>query len=390
MTDAMEPKRILMGPGPSNCDPSVLRAMSQPLLGHLDPDFLEIMDETQDLLRGVMKTANRLTFPVSGTGSAGMETCLCNLIEPGDSVLVCINGVFGTRMADIAGRLDGELHVIEAEWGKPFDPDQVAIAVQETSPKVVAIVHAETSTGVLQPLEEISRIVHEADALLLVDAVTSLGGCPVETDEWGIDAIYSGTQKCLSCPPGLAPISFSTPALDALDSRATKVPSWYLDMSMVKNYWGSERSYHHTAPISMIYALNQALKVVLEEGLEARFERHRLNHRALVAGIEAMGLSMLVDEEYRLPMLNAVRIPDGADDRAVRQMLLREYNIEIGGGLGPLAGQVWRIGLMGSSSTRQNVIRLLGALEDILAAEGVNIVPAGIDAAEEVYAETAP
>ncbi|MFO7959204.1 MAG: alanine--glyoxylate aminotransferase family protein [Candidatus Brocadiia bacterium] len=377
-----------MGPGPSNCDPSVLRAMSQPLLGHLDPDFLEIMDETQDLLRGVMKTANRLTFPVSGTGSAGMETCLCNLIEPGDSVLVCINGVFGTRMADIVGRLNGELHAIEAEWGKPFDSEDVASAVQQTNPKVVTIVHAETSTGVLQPLEEISRIVHEAGALLLVDAVTSLGGCPVETDEWGIDAVYSGTQKCLSCPPGLAPISFSTRALDTLESRATKVPSWYLDMSMVKNYWGSERSYHHTAPISMIYALNQALKVVLEEGLEARFERHRLNHRALVAGIEAMGLSMLVDEEYRLPMLNAVQIPDGVDDSVVRQTLLRDYNIEIGGGLGPLAGQVWRIGLMGSSSTRQNVIRLLGALEDILAAEGADVVPEGIDAAEEVYAET--
>lgn len=388
MSDDVERRRILMGPGPSNCHPSVLEAMSQPLLGHLDPDFIRIMDETQDLLRQVLKTENQLTLPVSGTGSAGMETCLVNLVEPGDRVLVCINGVFGRRMADIAGRIGGEVITVEAEWGRPFEPDQVRDAVETHSPRVVAIVHAETSTGVLQPLEEISRIVHEAGALLLVDAVTSLGGCPVETDEWGIDAVYSGTQKCLSCPPGLAPISFSTRALDTLESRATKVPSWYLDMSMVKNYWGSERSYHHTAPISMIYALNQALKVVLEEGLEARFERHRLNHRALVAGIEAMGLSMLVDEEYRLPMLNAVQIPDGVDDSVVRQTLLRDYNIEIGGGLGPLAGQVWRIGLMGSSSTRQNVIRLLGALEDILAAEGADVVPEGIDAAEEVYAET--
>ncbi len=385
MTDAVEPLRILMGPGPSNCHPSVLQAMARPLLGHLDPDFLAIMDETQDLLRDVMKTANRLTFPVSGTGSAGMETCLCNLVEPGDPVLVCINGVFGTRMADIVERLDGKLHTIEAEWGKPFEPEQVREAVARTAPRVVAIVHAETSTGVLQPLQEISRIVHEADSLLLVDAVTSLGGCPVETDRWAIDALYSGTQKCLSCPPGLAPISLSPRALQTLEGRATKVRSWYLDMDMVKNYWGSQRSYHHTAPISMIYALNQALKVIVEEGLERRFKRHRLNHTALVAGLEAMGLSMLVDEEYRLPMLNAVCIPHGVDDAKVRRALLTEDNIEIGGGLGPLAGRIWRIGLMGHSSTRENVMLLLNGLERILKAEGAEIPTGGTEAAEEVY-----
>ncbi len=377
--------RILMGPGPSNCHPSVLQAMARPLLGHLDPDFLQIMDETQEMLRRIMKTRNALTLPVSGTGSAGMETCLCNLIEPGDRVQVCINGVFGTRMADIVERLGGQLHTVEAEWGRPFDPEIVETAVGEFHPKLVAIVHAETSTGVLQPLEDISRIVHDAGALLVVDAVTSLGGCNVDTDGWQVDAIYSGTQKCLSCPPGLAPVSFSKQALAALDARNVPVSSWYLDMSMVRNYWGAERKYHHTAPISMIYALNQALEVILEEGLDARFERHALNHRALVVGLEAMGLQMLVEPAYRLPMLNAVRIPDGVNDGAVRAALLREHNIEIGGGLGPLAGRVWRIGLMGHSSTRENVLRLLNALGDILKAEGINVRDGSAAAARAVY-----
>ncbi len=385
MTGAAEIRRILLGPGPSNCHPSVLEAMSQPLLGHLDPDFLKIMDETQDLLRQVMRTQNRLTLPVSGTGSAGMEACLCNLIEPGDRVLVCINGVFGTRMADIVGRLGGELQTVEAEWGRPFEPDAVRKAVAAARPKVVAIVHAETSTGVRQPMEDVGRIVRDAGALLVVDAVTSLGGCAVETDAWGADALYSGTQKCLSCPPGLAPVTFGERALAALDARKSKVPSWYLDMTMVRKYWGSERTYHHTAPISMIYALNQALKVVMDEGLEARFWRHALNHRALVAGVEAMGLSMLVEEPYRLPMLNAVCIPEGADDKAVRATLLREHRIEIGGGLGPLAGKIWRIGLMGHSSQRDNVAALLRALEEILKAQGVAVRPGAVEAAEAVY-----
>lgn len=388
MPESTEPKRILMGPGPSNCHPSVLKAMSEPLVGHLDPEFLAIMDETQAQLRQVMKTRNELTLPVSGTGSAGMETCFCNLVEPGDDVLVCINGVFGTRMADIVERLGGRLQTVEAEWGKPIAAQDVESAVAKHDPKVLAIVHAETSTGVLQPIKEVSRIAHEAGALLIVDAVTSLGGCNVDTDGWRVDAIYSGTQKCLSCPPGLAPVSFSQAALEALDARGGKVPSWYLDMSMVRKYWGTERTYHHTAPISMIYALRQALRVVLDEGLEARFERHRLNHKALVAGLETMGLSMLVEEPYRLPMLNAVRIPEGVDEKRVRQILLSDYDIEIGGGLGPLAGQIWRIGLMGHSCTSGNVMLLLGALEKILKAHGAPIRTGGKIAAEAVYAES--
>ncbi len=382
-----KPRRILMGPGPSNCHPDVLAAMAEPLVGHLDPEFIEIMDETQELLRRVMKTENRLTLPVSATGSAGMETCLCNLVEPGDAVLVCVNGVFGQRMADIVGRLGGKLETLESEWGRPVEPDAVRKALKKTKPKVVAVVHAETSTGVLSPLEDISPLVHDAGALLVADCVTSLGGCDVDADGWRLDAVYSGTQKCLSCPPGLAPVSFSPAAVEALEARETPVPSWYLDMSMVRDYWGSQRTYHHTAPVSMIYALRQALRLVVEEGLAARFARHERNHRALVAGLEAMGLSMLVEPPHRLTMLNAVRIPEGAGDQAVRGALLREHGIEIGGGLGPLTGQVWRIGLMGHSCRPENVFRLLDALEGILKAEGTDIRTGAREAAEAALAE---
>ncbi len=387
MCGPKEPKRVLMGPGPSNCHPSVLEALSEPLLGHLDPDFITIMDETQGMLRQVMKTENELTLPVSGTGSAGMETCLCNLIEPGDRVLVCINGVFGTRMADIVGRLGGELHTVEAEWGKAFELDAISQAVKESQPKVVCIVHAETSTGVLQPMSLLSGIVRGAGALLLVDTVTSLGGCNVDVDGWQLDAVYSGTQKCLSCPPGLAPVTLGPRALEAMDARKTKVPSWYLDMTMVRKYWGSDRVYHHTAPISMIYALNQALRVIVQEGLDERFARHDLNHRALVAGLEGMGLEMLVDERHRLPMLNAVMIPEGINDKTVRRSLLYEFNIEIGGGLGPLAGKVWRIGLMGHSCQPENVMLLLDALGTILKAEGAHVNPEAKTDAETVFLE---
>ena len=380
-------QRVLMGPGPSDVPPRVLQALSAPCIGHLDPVFLSIMNETQDLLRHLFQTENELTIAVSGTGSAGMEACFVNLVEPGDEVVVCVNGVFGTRMCDIVGRLGGNLIRVDAPWGKTIDPDAVREVVKGKSPKVLAIVHAETSTGVCQPLEEIKTIASEAGALFLVDMVTSLGGMEVALDKMGIDAAYSGTQKCISCPPGLSPVSFSPAAMEVLKQRKTPVSSWYLDMSMVSSYWGNERKYHHTAPINMNYALREALRLIAEEGLEARFARHLLNHRALVAGVEAMGLSMLVAEGERLPMLNAVCIPDGADDLKVRKALLNDFGMEIGGGLGDLAGKVWRVGLMGHASRRRNVVLFLSALETILKAQGASITPGkALDAAAAVYA----
>ncbi len=375
-----------MGPGPSNVNPRVLKAMATPLIGHLDPEFLKIMNETQDLLRRVFKTKNRFTVPVSGTGSSGMETCLCNLIEEGDEVVVCVNGVFGMRMSDIVERNRATLIKVEGEWGRAIPAEKVEEALKGRKVKLVAIVHAETSTGVLQPMEEISRIVHKHGALLLVDAVTSLGGCPVEVDKWDIDACYSGTQKCLSAPPGLSPITFSDRAMKVLEERKTKVPSWYLDMGMVGKYWGKERVYHLTAPISMVYALREALRVVLEEGLEARFARHQLNHRALAAGVGALGLSLLPPEGERLCMLNAVKIAAGTDDAAVRSRLLSEFSMEIGGGLGEFKGKVWRVGLMGESSTRANVVLFLAALEQILFEQGLKVKKgAAVEAASDAY-----
>jgi alanine-glyoxylate transaminase/serine-glyoxylate transaminase/serine-pyruvate transaminase len=380
-------QRVLMGPGPSDVSARVLQAMSAPCIGHLDPYFLSVMDETQQLLRHLFQTSNELTIPVSGTGSAGMETCFVNLIEPGDEVVVCVNGVFGARMSDIVNRIGGRLIRVDAPWGRSIDPEAVREAVRGKGPKVLAVVHAETSTGVCQPLEPLGAIAKEAGALFLVDTVTSLGGMEVAVDKVGIDAVYSGTQKCLSCPPGLAPISLGPAALKALENRKTPVVSWYLDMSMVRNYWGGERKYHHTAPVNMIYALRETLRIIAEEGLEARFVRHRRNHRALVAGIEAMGLSMLVAESERLPMLNTVCIPDGADDAKVRKSLLTDFGIEIGGGLGELAGKVWRVGLMGSASTCRNVFLFLSALETILKAGGVAISPGALEKAAAVCHE---
>ncbi len=378
--------RVLMGPGPSDVPTRILQAMSAPCIGHLDPYFLSVMDETQKLLRSLYQTENELTIPVSGTGSAGMEACFVNLVEPGDEVVVCVNGVFGTRMSDIVGRLGAKLIRLDFEWGKAVDPEAVRNTIQGKTPKLVAVVHAETSTGVCTPLEDLSKIAHDAGALFLVDSVTSLGGMEVAVDAWGIDAAYSGTQKCLSCPPGLSPISLSPAALEALDSRKAPVVSWYLDMSMVRNYWGGDRKYHHTAPINMVYGLREALRIVAEEGLEARFARHRLNHLALVAGVEAMGLSMLVAEKERLPMLNTVCIPDGADDPKVRGALLRQFGIEVGGGLGDLAGKVWRVGLMGNASSKRNVCLFLASLETVLKGQGVKVASGALEAAAEVYA----
>ncbi|NQU21713.1 MAG: alanine--glyoxylate aminotransferase family protein [Candidatus Nealsonbacteria bacterium] len=378
-------KRVLMGPGPSDVSARVLQALAAPCIGHLDPYFLEAMNQTQQLLRYLFQTENALTIPVSGTGSAGMETCFVNLVEPGDEVVVCVNGVFGTRMADIVGRLGGRLTRVDAPWGRAIDPQDVRQAIDGRNPKVLAVVHAETSTGVCQPLEDLAAVAKEAGALLLVDTVTSLGGMEVAVDRLGIDAVYSGTQKCLSCPPGLSPVSLSPAALEKLERRKTPVVSWYLDMGMVAQYWGSQRKYHHTAPINMVYALREALRMIAEEGLEARFARHQLNHRALVAGVEAMGLAMLVPEPERLPMLNAVCIPDGADDAKVRDALLRGFGIEIGGGLGDLAGKVWRVGIMGEASCRRNVVLFLATLETILKTQGVAVKPGATEAAANVY-----
>ncbi len=378
-------ERVLMGPGPSNVPPRVLQAMSAPCIGHLDPAFLSLMDETQRLLRFLFQTENPLTIPVSGTGSAGMETCFVNMVEPSDEVVVCVNGVFGTRMCDIVGRLGARLIRVDGEWGRAIDPEAVRKAVEGKNPKLLAVVHAETSTGVCQPLEDLATIAKRSGALFLVDMVTSLGGMEVALDNTGVDVAYSGTQKCLSCPPGLSPISFSASAMEVLRSRKTPVVSWYLDMGMVSSYWGAERKYHHTAPINMIYGLREALRIIAEEGLVARFERHKLNHRALVAGVEAMGLSMLVPEDERLPMLNAVRIPEGANELSVRKTLLTELGIEIGGGLGALAGKIWRVGLMGHSSCRKNVFLFLSALETILRSQGVKVQPGSLDAAASVY-----
>jgi len=362
--------RMLMGPGPSDVNPRVLEAMARPTIGHLDPQFLHVLNDIRDMLKAVFQTKNELTLAVSGTGSAGMETCVVNLIEPGDKMLVCVAGVFGQRMKDVAERAGAQVTAIEVPWGRVFTRDQVADALREHGPfKVVGIVHAETSTGAAQPIPEISQAVHEAGALLLVDAVTSLGGMEVNVDGWHIDACYSGTQKCLSCPPGLSPVTFSPAAERVLSNRSTKVQSWYLDMNMVRQYWGSERVYHHTAPVNMNYALHEALRIVLEEGLEARWERHLRHHRALKAGLEALDIRYLADPEHQLPMLNAVAAPPNVSEGAVRKRLLEEEGIEIGGGLGEFKGKAWRIGLMGESATREHVEALLTAMERILPEE---------------------
>jgi len=380
-------KRILLGPGPSDADHRVLTALSTPLVGHLDPEFLNVMDDIQTLLRYVFETQNKLTIPVSGTGSAGMEAAFVNLIEPGDRVVVCVNGVFGERMSDIVGRCGGNLKRIEAQWGSSFDLDQIRQGLKETHPKILAVVHAETSTGVLTSLSKIRQVLDEfPDTLFLVDCVTSLGGHSVGIDQHCVDFAYSGTQKCLSCPPGLAPITVSEKALNALQKRKSKVQSWYLDLTMVAKYWGEDRTYHHTAPISMNYALREALRIVEEEGLEKRWARHQLNHRALVSGLEAMGLQMLCRPDDRLWSLNTVKIPDGVSDAKVRSRLLQEFGIEIGGGLGPLKNKIWRVGLMGSSSNRNNVLLFLSALERILSEEGLHLKPgAAVDAALSLY-----
>ncbi len=365
--DLDTPSRILLGPGPSTVSPRVLRAMAQPLLGHLDPLFLALMDEVQQLLRYVFQTQNELTIPVSGTGSAGMEAALCNFIEPGDHVLIAINGYFGERLFDMAGRYRAQVDRLERPWGQVFDPGEFETAMQAKNYKLVALVHAETSTGAWQPgIADIAAAAHRHGALLVLDTVTSLGGLPVEIDAWGVDVAYSASQKCLSAPPGLAPLTVSPRARDVLRGRKTPVANWYLDLTLLDKYWGHDRTYHHTAPITMNYALREALRMAAEEGLESRFARHRQNAELLWEGLEALDLPPFVPHEYRLPSLTTATLMPSIDDAAVRRRLLDDYNVEIAGGFGPLKGKVWRIGLMGYSSRREYVTLLLAALRAIL------------------------
>src|SRR5437868_3496241 len=380
------PVRVLMGPGPSDTHPRVLQALAKGTVGHLDPYYLEIMNGLQEMLRLLFRTKNPMTMAISGTGSAGMETAVVNLIEPGDSMIVCVNGVFGARMVDVAERAAAKVTKVERPWGEVFSVQDLKAALATTKPKVVGVVMAETSTGAWQPIPEISKVVHDAGAMLLVDTVTALGGVPVEVDAWNIDAVYSGTQKCLSCPPGLSPVSFSPRAMESILSRKTKVQSWYLDVSMLANYWGQNRVYHHTGPINMTYALYEALRLIHEEGLENCHTRHLRNHQALRAGLAALGIKYSTQEGHILPQLNAVFVPKGVDDATIRTGLLNRFGIEIGAGLGAYKGKVWRIGLMGYGARPQNVLLFLAALEQLLAEQGCGFAPgASIAAANSVY-----
>ena len=365
-SDLNTPERILLGPGPSMVSPRVLRAMAHPLLGHLDPQFIGLMKEVQVLLRYVFQTENEITLPISGTGSASMEATVANLLEPGDGILIGVNGYFGMRLCDMAGRYEAEVHRLDKPWGEVFYPEEIEAALQKKAVKVVALVHAETSTGALTPMDGMAEVVHRHGAMLLIDCVTSLGGMPVKIDEWDIDIAYSGTQKCISCPPGLGPLTVGSRARQAIQQRKTNVANWYLDLSMIEKYWGDERTYHHTAPISMNFALREALRIVQEEGLEARFARHKANSAMLWQGLEDLGLQLIVPSEHRLPSLTTVAVPDGVDEAGIRQRLLQEYNIEIAGGLGAFKGKAWRIGLMGYSSRPENVLLLVSALEKML------------------------
>jgi alanine-glyoxylate transaminase/serine-glyoxylate transaminase/serine-pyruvate transaminase len=358
--------RLLLGPGPSMVHPRVLRVMATPLIGHLDPQFVELMQEIQCLLRFVFETENQMTFPVSGTGSAGMDACVANFVEPGTRVLVCINGYFGERLFDMAQRYGGKVSRIDRPWGEAFTAQEIKAALEKSPADLVMIVMAETSTGVLQPLKEIAQVVHAQGGLLLVDCVTSLGGIPVKIDENGIDIAYSGTQKCLSCPPGLSPVTVGPRAVEVLKNRKIPVPTWYLDFTLLLKYWGSERTYHHTAPISMCYALREALRLIQEEGLEARYQRHQQMANLFYESLAEIGLEPLVEPQYRLPSLTTVKVPQGVEEAQVRNRLLDEYNIEISGGLGSLKGKVWRIGLMGYSASRENILLLTSALNRIL------------------------
>jgi alanine-glyoxylate transaminase/serine-glyoxylate transaminase/serine-pyruvate transaminase len=381
-------QRTLMGPGPLNIHPRVYQALTTPVIGHLDPAYLKVLDRIGELLRKVFRTENRVTNAAPGTGTSGMETCVANLIEPEDRVLVCVHGYFGDRIQQMVERQEAKITILEGEWGRPTDTDRVEKALKEDHYKVITLVHAETSTGVLQPMEEVSRLAAAYGAMILLDTVTSLGGVDVKVDEWGVDAAYSCSQKCIGCPAGLAPVTFSERAIEASRSRKHPVRSWYLDIALLDKYWGSDRVYHHTSSSTLNYGLLEALLLIEEEGLDSRLKRHLRNHKALVAGIEAMGLEMLVAPQYRLPTLNTVKIPEGVDDVQVRGYLLKTFNLEIGGGLGALKGKIWRIGLMGYSSSSENILFLLSSLSQALAVQGFKTDAAsGISAAMSVLEE---
>lgn len=385
------PHRTLMGPGPSDVHPRVLAAMARPTIGHLDPAFVGMMDEIKQLLQYALRTDNALTMPVSAPGSAGMEACFVNLVEPGDKVIVCQNGVFGGRMKENVERFGGIALMVEDDWGTAVSVDKVrALMEQHDDIKALAFVHAETSTGVRSDAQALCRLARDYGCLSIVDAVTSLGGIELEVDQWGIDALYSGTQKCLSAPPGISPVTFSERALEKVAARRSRIPSWFLDKTLVMGYWGGgqKRAYHHTAPINALYGLHEALVMLQEEGIEQAWQRHARHHQALSAGLEAMGLELAVAADIRLPQLNAVKIPHGVDDVRVRSALLTHYGLEIGAGLGALAGQVWRIGLMGSSCTRRHVMLCLDALENTLQEQRADIhTGRAAAAAAAVYAE---
>lgn len=382
------PQRTLMGPGPSDVNPRILEAMSRPTIGHLDPAFVGMMDEVKLLLKYAFQTENEMTMPVSAPGSAGMESCFTNLVEPGDKVIVCQNGVFGGRMKENVERCGGTAVMVEDSWGDTVDPQKLEDALKlNTDAKVVAFVHAETSTGAQSDAKTLVEIAHKYDCLTIVDAVTSLAGTPLMVDEWEIDAIYSGTQKCLSCTPGLSPVSFSARALEKISNRKTKVQSWFLDLNLVMAYWGGDgkRAYHHTAPVNALYGLHEALVMLQDERLENAWARHQKHHLALRAGLESMGLIFVVDEAHRLPQLNAITIPEGVDDAALRGVLLSDYSLEIGAGLGVMAGKVWRIGLMGHACNTRNVLLCLAALEDVLGRMGAKYERGvAVSAAEKV------
>lgn len=375
------PLRRLMGPGPLDVHPRVYKALSSPVIGYLDPVYLKVLDRIGELLPPVFGTGNKLTNAMPGTGSSGMEACVANLIEPGDRVLVCVSGFFGDRIRQMAERHGADITVIEEEWGKPIDPERVATALKQNDYKLVALVHAETSTGVLQPIEDIARLAKETGTMMMLDTVSSLGGIEIKVDEWGIDVCFSCSQKCIGCAAGLSPITFSDRAVETVKKRKNAVNSWYLDISLIEKYWGTERVYHHTSSSTLNYGLLEALLLIHEEGLQNRFERHLKNHKALVAGVEALGLKMLVSPQYRLPTLNTVLIPEGVDDLKLRRYLLEKFKLDIGGGFGRLAGKVWRVGLMGYSSSADNVLFFIPAISRALALQGVKTdLAAGLDA----------